>query len=103
MDFRLDTEHEELVELYRQFAEQEVKPLAAEIDRTERFPRETVDKMAEMGMLGIPFPEEWGGTGMDNLSYAQCIEEIAKVCATTAVIISGHTSLCVWPIYNFGT
>ncbi|MBQ3378371.1 MAG: acyl-CoA dehydrogenase [Clostridia bacterium] len=103
MDFRLDSEHEELVELYRQFAEQEVKPLAAEIDRTERFPRETVEKMAEMGMLGIPFPEEWGGAGMDNLSYAQCIEEIAKVCATTAVIISGHTSLCVWPIYNFGT
>ncbi|MBR2743120.1 MAG: acyl-CoA dehydrogenase [Clostridia bacterium] len=103
MDFRLDSEHEELVELYRQFAQQEVKPLAAEVDSTERFPRETVEKMAEMGMLGIPFPEEWGGAGMDNLSYAQCVEELAKVCATTAVIVSAHTSLCAWPIYNFGT
>ena len=103
MDFRLDSEHEELVELYRQFAQQEVKPLAAEVDRTERFPKETVQKMAETGMLGIPFPEEWGGAGMDNLSYAQCVEELAKVCATTAVIVSAHTSLCAWPIYNFGT
>ena len=103
MDFRQDEAHEELLELYREFAENEVKPLAAEIDKTERFPEETVAKMAEMGLLGIPFPEEYGGDGMDNLSYAQCVEELSKVCASTGVIVSAHTSLCATPIYLFGT
>ncbi len=103
MDFRQDEEHKELQEMYRDFAENEVKPLAAEIDKTERFPQETVDKMAEMGLMGIPFPEEYGGAGMDNLSYAQCVEELSKVCASTGVIVSAHTSLCATPIYLFGT
>ena len=103
MDFRQDEEHKELQEMYRDFAENEVKPLAAEIDKTERFPEETVAKMAEMGLLGIPFPEEYGGAGMDNLSYAQCVEELSKVCASTGVIVSAHTSLCATPIYLFGT
>ncbi len=88
--------------MFRDFAENEVKPLAAEIDREERFPEETVAKMAEMNLLGIPFPEEYGGAGMDNLSYAQCVEELSKVCASTSVIVSAHTSLCAWPNYHFG-
>lgn len=103
MDFRIDEEHQELIDLYREFAQNEVKPIAAEIDETERFPIENVKKMAEMGLLGIPFPEEYGGAGMDTLSYVQCVEELSKVCATTGVIVSAHTSLCATPIYMFGT
>ena len=103
MDFKLDEMHSELLQMYREFAEKEVKPLAAEIDRNERFPDETVAKMAEMNLLGIPFPEEYGGAGMDNLSYVQCVEELSKVCASTSVIVSAHTSLCAAPIYLFGT
>lgn len=103
MEFKQDEMHQELQGMYRDFAENEVKPLAAEIDREERFPEETVAKMAEMGLFGIPFPEEYGGTGMDNLSYAQCVEELSKVCASTGVTVSAHTSLCATPIYLFGT
>ena len=103
MDFRQDEMHEELQQMYREFAQSSVKPLAAEIDKEERFPSETVAQMAEMGLLGIPFPEEYGGTGMDNLSYVQCVEELSKVCAATGVIVSAHTSLCATPIYLFGT
>ena len=103
MDFRQDEMHEELQTMYREFAQEQVKPLAAEIDKTERFPEETVAAMAEMGLMGIPFPEEYGGAGMDNLSYAQCVEELSKVCASTGVIVSAHTSLCATPIYLFGT
>ena len=103
MDFRQDEMHEELQTMYREFAQEQVKPLAAEIDKTERFPEETVAAMAEMGLLGIPFPEEYGGAGMDNLSYAQCVEELSHVCASTGVIVSAHTSLGSTPIYLFGT
>ena len=103
MDFFQDEMHEELQKMYREFAQGEVKALAAQIDKDERFPEETVAKMAEMNLLGIPFPEEYGGAGMDNLSYAQCVEELSKVCASTGVIVSAHTSLSAWPIYNFGT
>lgn len=103
MDFRQDEMHEELQTMYREFAQEQVKPLAAEIDKTERFPEETVAAMAEMGLLGIPFPEEYGGAGMDSLSYAQCVEELSKVCASTGVIVSAHTSLGSTPIYLFGT
>lgn len=103
MNFKMDEMHADLVQMYREFAENEVKPLAAEIDREERFPEETVAKMAEMNLLGIPYPEKYGGAGMDNLSYAQCVEELSKVCASTGVIVSAHTSLGAWPIYNFGT
>lgn len=103
MDFRQDEMHEELVQMYREFAQNTVKPLAAEIDKEERSPTETVKQMAEMGLMGIPFPEEYGGAGMDNLSYAQCVEELSKVCASTGVTVSAHTSLCATPIYMFGT
>ncbi|MBQ6733599.1 MAG: acyl-CoA dehydrogenase [Lachnospiraceae bacterium] len=103
MDFKMDEMHQDLLDMYREFAQNTVKPLAAEIDRDERFPEETVKQMAEMNLLGIPFPEEFEGAGMDNLSYAQCVEELSKVCASTGVIVSAHTSLCAWPIYHFGT
>lgn len=103
MNFELSKEHEELRQMFCEFAQTEVKPLAKDLDEKERFPVETIPKLAEAGMLGIPFPEEYGGAGMDNLAYAMCVEEISKVCGTTGVIISAHTSLCAWPIYNFGT
>ena len=80
-----------------------VKPLAQEVDETEKFPRATVDKMAKYGFLGIPVPKELGGQGCDILTYAMCVEELSKVCGTTGVIVSAHTSLCVDPILTFGT
>ena len=103
MDFVLSKEHQMLRTLYRDFAEQQVKDLAHELDEEERFPDETVAKMAKYGFLGIPFPKEYGGQGCDTLAYAMCVEELAKVCATTAVIVSAHTSLCCNPIKQFGT
>ena len=89
--------------MYREFAENEVKPLAEEIDEEERFPEETVKKMAKLGMLGIYFPKEYGGAGADVLAYVMAVEEMAKVCGTTAVVISAHTSLCAAPIFENGT
>ena len=103
MDFHLTNEQQMLRKMYREFAETEVKPLAEEIDEEERFPMETVEKMAKLGMMGIYFPKEYGGAGGDVLSYAMCVEELAKVCGTTAVIVSAHTSLCCAPIYENGT
>ncbi len=103
MDFRLSKEHQLLQEMYRKFAENEVKPLAEEVDEEERVPYETVEKLKRYGMLGIPFPKEYGGQGGDVLAYVMCVEEMAKVCGTTSVIISAHTSLCATPIYEFGT
>lgn len=103
MEFSLDKKHEMARTLFREFAEKEVKPLAQEVDETERFPKETVEKMAKYGFLGIPVPKEYGGQGCDPLTYAMCVEELAKVCGTTAVIVSAHTSLCIDPIMTYGT
>ena len=103
MDFVLDKKHEMARTLFKEFAENEVKPLAQEVDETETFPRETVEKMAKYGFLGIPVPKEYGGQGCDPLTYAMCVKELAKVCGTTAVIVSAHTSLCIDPILTFGT
>ena len=103
MDFTLSKEHEMARGLFRQFAETEVKPLAQETDELEQFPAETVKKMAANGFLGIPFPKEYGGQGCDTLTYIMCVEELAKVCGTTAVVVSAHTSLCADPIYKHGT
>ena len=103
MDFTLSKEHEMLRKMYREFAQNEVKPLAQEIDEEERFPSETIPKLAKLGLLGIPFPKKYGGAGGDNLAYAMAVEEIAKTCGTTSVIICAHTSLCCYPIYAYGT
>lgn len=103
MDFTLSKEHEMARQLFKDFAENEVKPLAQEIDEEHRFPRETVEKMAKYGFLGIPVPKEMGGQGCDILTYAMCVEELSKVCGTTGVIVSAHTSLCVDPILTYGT
>ena len=103
MDFTLSKEHEMARTLFRDFAEKEVKPLAQEVDETEIFPRGTVEKMAKLGFLGIPIPKEYGGQGCDPLTYAMCVEELSKVCGTTGVIVSAHTSLCCDPILTYGT
>ena len=103
MDFTLPKEHEMARQLFKDFAEKEVKPLAQEIDQEHRFPRETVEKMAKYGFMGIPVPKEYGGQGCDTLTYAMCVEELSKVCGTTGVIVSAHTSLCIDPIMTFGT
>ena len=103
MDFALSKEHEMMRKLFSDFAQNEVKPLAQEVDETEEFPRETVNKMAKLGFLGIPVPKEYGGQGCDVLAYAMCVEELSKVCGTTGVIVSAHTSLCIDPIMTYGT
>lgn len=103
MDFTLSKEHEMARTLFRDFALQQVKPLAREVDETEVFPGGTVEKMQKLGFLGIPISKEYGGQGCDTLTYILCIEELSKVCGTTGVIVSAHTSLCCDPIKNFGT
>jgi butyryl-CoA dehydrogenase len=103
MNFSLTKEQNFVRKMVREFAETDVKPIAAEIDVTERFPMENVEKMARYNMMGIPFPTELGGAGGDNVSYAIAVEELSRVCGTTGVILSAHTSLCAAPIYSFGT
>ena len=103
MDLKLDKEHLLLQQMYRAFAENEVEPVAADVDATEEVPMENVKKMARYGFFGIPFPKEYGGQGADYLAYAMAVEELSKKCATTGVIVSAHTSLCCAPIYENGT
>lgn len=103
MDFQLSKEHQMARQLFEEFAVNEVEPLAQEVDEEERFPTETVEKMHKYGFMGIPFPKEYGGQGCDNLTYVMAVEELSKVCGTTGVILSAHTSLCCSPIYEFGT
>lgn len=103
MNFQLSEEHEMIRKMVRDFARNEVAPTAAERDENERFDREIFDQMAELGLTGIPWPEEYGGIGSDYLAYAIAVEELSRVCASTGVTLSAHTSLAGWPIFKFGT
>ncbi len=103
MDFTLSKKHEMARSLFKEFAETEVKPYAQETDETEQFPAETVAKMQKYGFMGIPIEKEFGGQGCDPLTYVMCVEELSKVCATTGVVVSAHTSLCADPIQTYGT
>ena len=103
MDFMLTEQQQMMKKLFAEFAEKEVKPLAAEVDEEERFPRENVEKMKACKMMGIPFSREYGGAGADYLSYILAVEELSKKCGTTGVVLSAHTSLGTWPIEHFGT
>jgi butyryl-CoA dehydrogenase len=103
MDLELTEEQKLLQRSVREFAEAEVKPLARELDETGHFPRETFRKAAELGLSGVAFPEEYGGAGMDHVSYTIVIEEISRVCASTGVILSVQNSLFCDPIHRFGT
>lgn len=102
MNFELTEEQEMLRKMVREFAEKEVEPTAAERDEEERFDREIFDKMAELGLTGIPWPEEYGGIGSDYLSYVIAVEELSRVCASVGVTLSAHVSLAGWPIFKYG-
>ena len=93
MDFTLSKKHEMARQLFKEFAENEVKPLAQEVDETEHFPEETVAKMQKLGFMGIPVPKEYGGQGCDPLTYIMCVEELSKVCGTTGVIVPAPGSV----------
>lgn len=103
MDFNLNKKQALFQQMIREFAEKEVKPMAAEIDEQERFPMETVKKLGKIGVMGIPVPTQYGGAGGDNLMYSIAVEELSRCCATTGVVVSAHTSLCVAPILEHGT
>ncbi|MEA2430420.1 MAG: hypothetical protein QOI19_893, partial [Thermoleophilaceae bacterium] len=101
--FDLTDEQRAIQRLARDFAEGEVRPIAEEIDREHRFPYEVVKKAAEIGLMGIPYDEEYGGGGADNLSYALAIEELTRVDSSVGITVAAHTSLGTYPIYAFGT
>ena len=103
MDFNLSKTENLFLQMIREFAEKEVKPLAAEIDEQERFPIETVEKMGKIGLMGIPIPTQYGGAGGTNMMYGMAVEELSRVCGTTGVVLSAHTSLCAAPILENGT
>lgn len=95
-------EYKEIRDMASKFADGELMPIAAKVDKEGKIPQEIVSKLAENGFLGIYIPEEFGGAGMDYLSYAIIVEEISRGCASTGVLISAHNSLCIWPILHFG-
>ncbi len=103
MNFKLSEEHEMIRKMVRDFARNEVAPTAAERDEEERFDMDLFKKMAELGLTGIPWPEEYGGIGSDFLAYCIAVEELSRVCASIGVTLSAHTSLAGWPVYKFGT
>ncbi|WHY72260.1 acyl-CoA dehydrogenase [Fictibacillus enclensis] len=103
MQFQLSEEHDMIRKMVRDFAKNEVEPTAAERDEEERFDRHLFDQMAELGLAGIPWPEEYGGIGGDYLGYVIAVEELSRVCASTGVTLSAHTSLAGWPIFKFGS
>ncbi|NEU30439.1 acyl-CoA dehydrogenase [bacterium LRH843] len=103
MNFLLTEEQQMIQKMVRDFAEKEVEPTAAERDEEERFDRGIFNQMAELGLTGIPWPEEYGGIGGDYVSYVIAVEELSRVCASIGVTLSAHISLASWPIYTFGT
>jgi short-chain 2-methylacyl-CoA dehydrogenase len=103
VDFDLTDEQRQIQRLARDFAEQEVKPVAEELDHEKKFPYEIVEKLGELGLMGIPYPEEYGGGGADTLSYAIAVEELTRVDSSVAITVAAHTSLGTWPLYAFGS
>ncbi len=103
MNFHWNEEEQEILDMLHDFCLKEVAPIAAEVDENERFPEETWHKLADMGMMGVPIAEEYGGAGLSYPNYIGVCEELAKHCATTSVMVSAHTSLCCWPIATYGT
>ena len=103
MLFKTTAEHEALRAKVREFAESEVKPIAFMLDKNNEFPTEAIKKLGEMDLMGIPYPKEYGGAGLDALSYAIAVEELSRVDGGTGVILSAHVSLGSYPIMAFGT
>src|ERR1051326_3929725 len=103
MDFDLSDDHFAIQRLVRDFARGEVAPVAEELDRTKSFPYAIVKQLGELGLMGIPFPEEYGGGGGDTLAYAIAVEELTRVDSSVAITLCAHTSLGTQPIYLFGS
>ena len=103
MNFQLTEEQELIKQMIQEFAETEVKPIAAEIDKNHRFPVETMEKLKDLNLMGIIIPEEYGGTGADSISYMLVIEELSRACASTGGILATHISLVCYPLLKFGT
>ena len=102
MDFELNEEQKMIRKMVRDFAEKEISPLAQETDQSGQFPWQIIRKMGELGLMGLPFSEEYGGAGADTVSYAITMEEISRVCGSTGITLAAHISLCTFPIYHFG-
>ncbi|MDD6310704.1 MAG: acyl-CoA dehydrogenase family protein [Firmicutes bacterium] len=103
MEFSYSKEQLAIKKMIREFAEKEIKPISAQLDRDGEWPYETVAKLAEMGMMGMPYPKEYGGQGMDYMTYIMVVEELSKVDASHGVIVQTHNALCCWPIFTYGT
>src|ERR687886_902558 len=103
MLFDLSDDHRLIQETVRDFARNEVAPVAEELDRDKRFPYEIVEKLGDLGLMGIPYPEEYGGGGADTLSYVLAVEELARVDSSVGITVAAHTSLGTWPLYAFGS
>lgn len=103
MNFLLTQEQEDIRAMVKDFADKSVAPTAAERDEKELFPRDIFEQMGQLGILGLPYPEQYGGAGSDYVSYAIAVEELSRVCGSTGIGVSVHTSLCSWPIYHYGT
>ncbi len=103
MDFRLTKEQAMMQKLCREFAVNEIEPIAADTDATEQYPWDLVHKLQKYGLLGIQFPKELGGSGGDTICYTIAIEEASRFCGTTGCILSSHATLCAWPIFKYGT
>jgi alkylation response protein AidB-like acyl-CoA dehydrogenase len=103
VNFDLTDEQKDIQRLVRDFAQNEVRPVAEELDREKRFPYEIVEKLGNLGLMGMPFPQEYGGGGTDNLSYAIAVEELTRVDSSVAITMAAHTSLGTWPVYAFGS
>ncbi len=103
MNFKLSEEQELLRQMIKEYAQTALQPIAAKLDEEEHFPIDLIPEMAEIGLFGIPVEEKYGGVGLGTLEYAMAVEEVSKVCASTGVSISAHTSLCEWPIQQYGT
>ena len=103
MDFSYTTEQKMIKQMVREFAEKEIGPIAAELDEEAKYPYETIAKLGGLGLMGMPFPEEYGGAGADYIAYIMAMEELSKVCASHGGIVQTHNALCCWPIYTYGT
>lgn len=103
MDFNLTREQQMIKKMIREFAEAEIAPIAEFLDAEAEYPKETIAKLGELGVMGMPFPQEYGGAGADYIAYIMAVEELSKVCASHGVIVQTHNALCCWPIYTYGT
>src|SRR5436189_5951947 len=102
MQFDLTSDQELIRQTVREFADQRVRPIAADVDREKRWPAENIPRMAELGLMGMNVPHEWGGAGADMVSYAIAIEELSRACPSPGVLARANKSLDLWPVTSYG-